>query len=35
MVNHLIFLLVYFVSGEPSKGFNFQFGSINMNGLPV
>lgn len=20
--------------GEPSKGFNFQFGSINMNGLP-
>jgi hypothetical protein len=34
MVNHLIFLVDFF-SGEPPKGFNFQFGSINMNGLPV
>ncbi|CAO2200804.1 unnamed protein product [Urochloa humidicola] len=25
---------IILVLGEPSKGFNFQFGSINMNGLP-
>ena len=34
IINHLL-LVVYFFSGETSKGFNFQFGSINMNGLPV
>lgn len=33
----LLCLCSFFISGESSKGFNLQFGSINMNmnGLPV
>jgi hypothetical protein len=29
------YLLFSFFLGEPHKTFNFQFGSINMNGIPV